>query len=99
MALGVTVMSALTLSDRIFRNVIDGIFKIENGLDFFDYSFVLNLVDLYAEEIPETAERIEMKEFSLRSIAIEFLGFTSSIQRDLSTKLLKSSGNLSEMGM
>ncbi|MDE0314500.1 MAG: hypothetical protein OXM61_06335 [Candidatus Poribacteria bacterium] len=44
-----------------------------SGLDFFDYAFVRNLADIYAEEIPETAERIRTNNFSLRSIAIAFL--------------------------
>ena len=72
----------LDIIDDILRGIIDGILGdvidrtlgIEDGLDFFDYSFILNLVDIYAEEIPEAAERIQMKEFSVRSIAIEFLG-------------------------
>ena len=55
-------------------DIIDRILGIENGLDFFDYSFILNLVDIYAEEIPGAAERIQMKAFSVRSISIEFLG-------------------------
>ena len=55
-------------------DVIDDILIEESGLDFFDYSFLLNLADIYAEEIPEAAERIQMKVFPVRSIAIEFLG-------------------------
>ena len=54
-------------------DLIDNILIEESGLDFFDYSFLRNLADTYAEEIPETAERIEAKGFSLRSIAINFL--------------------------
>ena len=54
-------------------NLIDSILIKESGLDFFDYSFVRNLADIYAEEIPETAEHIRTNEFSLRSIAIKFL--------------------------
>lgn len=54
-------------------DVIDTILTEESGLDFFDYAFVLNLANIYAEEIPETAERIRMNRFSLRSIANEFL--------------------------
>ena len=53
--------------------VIDSILIEESGLDFFDYAFVRNLADIYAEEIPETAKRIEMNHLSLRSIALEFL--------------------------
>lgn len=54
-------------------DVIDTILTEESGLDFFDYAFVRNLANIYAEEIPETAERIRMNRFSLRSIANEFL--------------------------
>ncbi len=45
----------------------------ESGFDFFDYYFVRNLADIYAEEIPEASERIQMNLFYLRLIAIEFL--------------------------
>ena len=58
--------------------VIDSILIEESGLDFFDYAFVRNLADIYAEEIPETAERIRTNRFSLRSIAIKFLEIYSS---------------------
>ena len=54
-------------------DVIDSILIEKSGLDFFDYAFVRNLADIYAEEIPESAERIRMNRFSLRSIAIKFL--------------------------
>ena len=54
-------------------DLIDGILIEESGLDFFDYSFARNLADIYAEEIPETAEHIRTNKFSLRSIAIKFL--------------------------
>ena len=54
-------------------DVIDNILIEESGLDFFDYAFVRNLADIYAEEIPEAAERIRMNLFYLRSIATEFL--------------------------
>ena len=54
-------------------DVIDNILIEESGLDFFDYAFVRNLADIYAEEIPEDAERIQMNRFSLRYIASEFL--------------------------
>ena len=55
-------------------DVIDSILIEESGVDFFDYSFVRNLADIYAEEIPEAAEHIRTNGFSLRSIASEFLG-------------------------
>ena len=54
-------------------DTIDSILIEESGLDFFDYAFVRNLSDIYAEEIPEAAERIRMNLFYLRSIATEFL--------------------------
>ena len=54
-------------------DAIDSVLTGESGLDFFDYAFLRNLADIYAEEIPETAERIQMNQFSLRSIALEFL--------------------------
>ena len=54
-------------------DVIDSILIEESGVDFFDYSFVRNLADIYAEEIPEAAEHIRTNGFSLRSIASEFL--------------------------
>lgn len=54
-------------------DAMDSILTGEVGLDFFDYSFVRNLADIYAEEIPGAAERIRTNGFSLRSIAIEFL--------------------------
>lgn len=55
-------------------NVIDSILIEESGLDFFDYAFVRNLVDIYVEEVPKAAERIQTNSFSLRPIAITFLG-------------------------
>ena len=54
-------------------DVIDSILIEESGLDFFDYVFVRHLANIYAEEIPETAEHIRMNLFYLRSMAIEFL--------------------------
>lgn len=54
-------------------DVIDSILIEESGLDFFDYVFVRNLAGIYAEENPETAERIQTNRFLLRSIAITFL--------------------------
>ena len=54
-------------------DVIDSILIEESELDFFDYSFVRNLADIYAEEIPEAAERIQTNRFSPRLIAIKFL--------------------------
>ena len=64
-------------------DAIDSILIEESGLDFFDYAFVRNLANIYAEEIPETAERIRTNRFCLHSIVIQFLeiyfpGFTSS---------------------
>lgn len=53
-------------------DIIDSILIEESGLDFFDYAFVRNLTDIYAEEIPEAAARIRTNSFSLRSIAITF---------------------------
>ena len=55
-------------------DVIDSILIEESGVDFFDYSFVRKLADIYAEEIPEAAEHIRTNGFALRSIASEFLG-------------------------
>lgn len=54
-------------------DIIDSILIEESGLDFFDYAFVRNLADIYAEENPETAERIQTNRFSPGSIAITFL--------------------------
>ncbi len=54
-------------------DVIDSILIEESRLDFFDYAFVRNLADIYAEEIPEAAERIQTNSFSLHMIAIRFL--------------------------
>ena len=54
-------------------DAIDSILIEESELDFFDYAFVRKLADIYAEEFPETAERIRMNKFSLRHIASEFL--------------------------
>ena len=54
-------------------NTIDSILIEESGLDFFTYAFLQNLADIYAEEKPETTERIRSNMFSFRSIAIYFL--------------------------
>ena len=54
-------------------DVIDSILIEESGLDFFNYAFVRNLEDIYAEEIPEAAERIQTNGFSLHRIAVTFL--------------------------
>ncbi len=54
-------------------DIIGSILIEESGLDFFDYAFVRNLADIYAEENPETAERIQTNRFPLRSTAITFL--------------------------
>lgn len=54
-------------------DAINSILTDESELDFFDFAFLRNLVDIYAEEFPETANRIEMNQLSLRSIALEFL--------------------------
>ena len=54
-------------------DLIDAILIEESGLDFFDYAFVRNLADIYAEEITEFTERIQMNRFSLRWLAEEFL--------------------------
>ncbi|MDE0634792.1 MAG: hypothetical protein OXI43_02915 [Candidatus Poribacteria bacterium] len=54
-------------------DVIDSILIEESGLDFFNYTFVRDLADIYAEEIPEAAERIRTNGFSLHSIAVVFL--------------------------
>jgi len=54
-------------------DVIDSILIQESGLDFFDYAFVRNLADIYAEEIPEDANLIQTNGFSLRPIGITFL--------------------------
>lgn len=66
-------------------DAIDSILMEESGLDFFDYAFVRNLADIYAEEIPETAERIQTNRFCFHSIVINFLeiyspGFRSSLE-------------------
>ncbi len=53
-------------------DAIDRILIEESGLDFFDYAFVRYLADIYAEEIPDAANRIRRNGFSLRTIAIEF---------------------------
>lgn len=53
-------------------DTIDSILIEKSGLDFFDYAFVRYLADIYAEEIPDAANRIQTNGFSLRSIAIEF---------------------------
>ena len=54
-------------------DVIDSILIQESGLDFFDYAFVRNLADIYAEEIPEDANLIQTNGFSLRPVGITFL--------------------------
>lgn len=54
-------------------DIIDSILIEESGLDFFDYAFVRNLADIYAEEIPETAERVKTNKLFHRSMASEFL--------------------------
>ena len=54
-------------------DIIDNILIEESGLDFFDYAFVRNLANIYGEEIPEAAERIQTNRYSPGSIAIEFL--------------------------
>ena len=54
-------------------DVIDSILIESSGLDFFDYAFVRNLADIYAEEIPEDANLIRTNGFSLRPIGITFL--------------------------
>ncbi|RKU11684.1 hypothetical protein C6501_12450 [Candidatus Poribacteria bacterium] len=54
-------------------DVIDSILIEESGLDFFNYVFVRNLAYIYAEEIPEAAERIQTNGFSLHRIAVTFL--------------------------
>ncbi|MDE0088270.1 MAG: hypothetical protein OXU23_21290, partial [Candidatus Poribacteria bacterium] len=54
-------------------DAIDSILIGGSGLDFFDYAFVRNLADIYAEEIPEDANLIQTNGFSLRPIGITFL--------------------------
>ncbi len=54
-------------------DLIDSILIEESGLDFFDYAFIRNLADIYAEEIPEAAERIQTNRYSPGSIAAKFL--------------------------
>ena len=54
-------------------DAIDSILIGESRLDFFDYAFVRNLADIYAEEIPEDANLIQTNGFSLRPIGITFL--------------------------
>ena len=54
-------------------DIIDSILIEESGLDFFDYAFIRNLTDIYAEEIPEAAERIKTNRFFPGLIAREFL--------------------------
>ncbi|MDE0314501.1 MAG: hypothetical protein OXM61_06340 [Candidatus Poribacteria bacterium] len=54
-------------------DVMDKILIKESGLDFFDYAFVRNLADIYAEEVPEDANLIQTNGFSLRPIGITFL--------------------------
>ena len=55
-------------------NAIDSILTEESGLDFFNYAFLRNLVDIYVEEKPEPPERIRSNMFSFRSIVLKFLG-------------------------
>lgn len=52
---------------------IDKILIEESGLDFFNYSFLSDLADIYVEENPEAAEYVLTMGFSLRSIGIVFL--------------------------
>lgn len=54
-------------------NAIDSILTEESGLDFFNYAFLRNLVDIYVEEKPEPPERIRSNMFSFRSIVLAFL--------------------------
>ncbi len=54
-------------------DLINSILIEESRLDFFDYAFVRNLADIYAEEIPEDANLIQANGFSLRPIGITFL--------------------------
>lgn len=54
-------------------DVIDSILIQESGLDFFDYAFVRNLANIYAEENSEAAERIQTNAFLLRLITRRFL--------------------------
>ncbi|MDE0314502.1 MAG: hypothetical protein OXM61_06345 [Candidatus Poribacteria bacterium] len=61
-------------------DTIDSILIEEIGLDFFNYAFVRYLADIYAEEIPEAADRIRTNGFSLRSIAIGFYAIHSQNQ-------------------
>ena len=56
-------------------NTIDSILIERSGLDFFNYAFLQNLVDIYVEEKPETTERIRSNMFSFRSIVLAFLRF------------------------
>ena len=55
-------------------NTVDSILIEESGLDFFNYAFLQNFADIYAEEKPETIERIRSNMFSFRSIVVYFLG-------------------------
>ncbi len=54
-------------------DLINSILIEESRLDFFDYAFVRNLADIYAEEVPEDANLIQANGFSLRPIGITFL--------------------------
>ena len=54
-------------------DIMDTILIEESGLDFFDYAFVRNLANIYAEEIPEAAERIQTNRYSPGSIAAKIL--------------------------
>lgn len=54
-------------------NTIDSILIGISGLDFFNYAFLQNLVDIYVEEKPEITELIRSNMFSFRSIVLTFL--------------------------
>ena len=54
-------------------NTVDSILIEESGLDFFNYAFLQNLADIYAEEKPESAERVRTNRLFHRSMASEFL--------------------------
>ncbi len=54
-------------------NAINNMLTERSNLNFFDYTFVQKLADIYAEEIPETAEQIPLNRFFLRRITEVFL--------------------------
>ncbi|MDE0483426.1 MAG: hypothetical protein OXI67_12670 [Candidatus Poribacteria bacterium] len=54
-------------------NTIDSILIEESKLDFFNYTFLRKLADIFAEEKPETTELIGSNVFSFRSIVLGFL--------------------------